>query len=523
MKKFFLLLFSTLLFSVHSISQTFQRAYGTTGSDGLGNVIEVNGGFMLEAGTDSYGAGMGDLVLIKTNTFGDTLWCKAYGGTDNEGGSRVLPTSDGGYILIGYTWSFGPNTPLKSNIYAVKTDSVGNLQWAKAYGGTADDGISAFRQTADSGFILTGSTGNSLRDGFLMKINSVGNVMWVKNYGGAGDDAFSDVEITNDGGYILCGMTGTYSPWTMASWLIRTNANGDTLWTKTYGGPGSVGTLDLTILGGNGGFVMVGNTFNWGAGSSDIYLIKTDTAGNLLWSKTYGGIYDDDGRWVVENANGSLLITGHGPGFENTTWGNYRGYILKVAPDGTFQWVKVFGQGPNDYVEDVLVLTDGYALSGSTGTFGMGGFDGYFIKTDFNGVSGCYEVNNTLTEMNAPTQIWSGGGAITNIPWTAINTATIQSSAPITPTIVCLIPPLGENELNDFDINIYPNPFAHTVTINTAEKGEVEIYNTLGEKIGLWQLAAGKTEIDLSKQTSGIYFVRITTQEGIVTRKIVKE
>lgn len=529
MKKFLLSLLPLIFLSFHGVSQTFQRAYGTTGSDGIGNVIEINGGFMLLGGTDSFGAGMGDQMLIKTNLVGDTLWCKAYGGNNNDGGEKIIKAINGGYISVGTTFSFGPGTPAKYNIYIVKTDSMGNLQWANAYGGTGWDAVSDIKRTADSAYIITGTTtsyGSGMIDVLLMKIDTMGNVLWVKTYGGVNDDWASSVEVLNDGGFILCGMTSTYSQWTGSCYLIRTNSMGDTVWTKTYGGPPSwVDAQDLQVLSNNDGFIFLGHTNNWGAGSTDLYLIKTDTAGNLLWSKTYGGIYDENAASIKERGDGHLLMTGYSPGFEtnSTTWGNYRTFIVQVAPDGTFQLARIFGLGPTDYVCNILVLNDGYIFSGSTGTFGMGGADGYLVRTDLNGVSGCYETGSTIVVTNPPTQVSSGGGNISIPPIVAIPTATTQSSAPITPTIVCFLVGENEGEVNDFDINIYPSPSSGIFAVTSQEEIEaIEIYNILGEKVRSGSSSGSKKmEIDLSNEAKGIYFIKIQSGEKTRAQKIV--
>jgi ribosomal protein S11 len=175
--------------------------------------------------TSSFGAGGTDIFLIKTDASGNLQWAKTYGGTGWDYAYSVQQTSDGGYIVAGHTNSFGAGY---YDIFLIKTDANGNVIWAKTYGGTYSDYASSVQQTSDGGYIVAGYTfsfGAGINDIFLIKTDANGNVIWAKTYGGTvGDEAYS-VRQTSDGGYIVAG--GTWSFSVEGAFLIKTDANGN--------------------------------------------------------------------------------------------------------------------------------------------------------------------------------------------------------------------------------------------------------------------------------------------------------
>ncbi|MFA5194945.1 MAG: hypothetical protein WC401_04010 [Bacteroidales bacterium] len=159
-----------------------------------------------------------------------------YGGQYDDGGSSVLQTDDGGYIIAGRTMSYGNGS---NDIYILKTDANGNELWTKTYGGNGWDAPLDMKKTLDNCYVITGETssfGAGASDAFLMKIDSNGDSLWFKTYGGVQDDGASGVDVCNDNSYIVTGGTMSYGIGTGNIYLIKTNGTGDTIWTKTYGG-----------------------------------------------------------------------------------------------------------------------------------------------------------------------------------------------------------------------------------------------------------------------------------------------
>jgi len=261
---------------------SFAKTYGGTDDDGAFSVQQTSDGGYIVAGTTwSFGAGGADIFLIKTDANGNRIWTKTYGGTNDDTASSVQQTSDGGYIVAGRTYSFGAGD---GDIILIKTDENGNIQWAKTYGGTRWDYASSVQQTSDGGYIVAGGTysfGAGWDDDiFLIKTDANGNIQWAKTYRGAsGDGAFS-VQQTSDGGYIVANYTFSFGAGWNDIFLIKTDANGNIQWAKTYGGTSWDGAFSVQQTS-DGGYIVAGYTYSFGAGGLDIFLIKTDANGNI--------------------------------------------------------------------------------------------------------------------------------------------------------------------------------------------------------------------------------------------------
>jgi hypothetical protein len=174
-----------------------------------------------------FGAASFDIFLIKTDANGNVQWAKTYGGTSYDWDYSVQQTSDGGYIVAGWTWSFGAGY---DDIFLIKTDTNGNIIWAKTYGGTGYEKAFSVQQTSDGGYIVAGSTssfGVGGGDLFLIKTDANGNVIWAKTYGGTYDDLAYSVQQTSDGGYIVAGWTNSFGAGGVDIFLIKTDANGN--------------------------------------------------------------------------------------------------------------------------------------------------------------------------------------------------------------------------------------------------------------------------------------------------------
>jgi predicted secreted protein len=354
---------------------------GTFGHNSYPNVIQASdGGFLITGDTCSYGAGHNDAYLVKTDANGEMQWNKTYGGPMNESAYVLCQTSDGGYAIMCTTTSFGAGG---KDAWLLKIDAVGNLQWNKTYGDAGDnDGWMVF-QTADGGYALscdTNSFGAGGYDAWLIKTDASGNMQWNKTYGGTGADYPTDLILTADGGYLLPIMSMSFGG--IKGWLVKTDSSGNMLWNKTY----SVGTSSSSFLAGiqtaDGGYALTGVVFS--GAKYDAWFVKTDSSGNMLWNRTYVGTGDGQ-PWVpVQMDDGGYAIVGMTSSFGA---GGQDGWLFRTDSSGNMLWNKTYGGAGMDFLDNIIRTSDGsFVLAGYTDSFGAGSTDLWLIKTDESGV-----------------------------------------------------------------------------------------------------------------------------------------
>ncbi|MFI5219276.1 MAG: T9SS type A sorting domain-containing protein [Bacteroidia bacterium] len=486
---------------------TFQKTFGGIDEDKGHSVQQtMDGGYIISGSTESFAISASDAYLIKTNAYGDTMWTRTFSRIGYEIGYSVQQTADTGYIICGSSGG---------SIYLIKTGANGNWLWSKALGIGAGASV---EQTSDGGYIITGTIDNGINDNdfYLIKADMNGDVVWSKKFGGNNSDNGFSGQQTTDGGYILAGNTSSFSD----VCIIKTDSLGDTLWTRTYGGANldwGYAVQQTT----DGGYIITGLTGSFGAGDKDVYLIKTDTIGNLLWSKTFGGTYFDVGYDVRQTTDGGYIILG-----STTSWGGDDLYLIKTDANGDTLWTKAFGGTAfTFYGESIQQTTDGgYIITGYGHNTGALYDDVLLIKTDANGNSGCNEVI-TATITSAPlTQItnniinvYSGVGGS--------STSTTVYSGAITTTLCSAV---GVNEISTAHaFFVSPNPTQGNFVIafeGTITKGNIAIINILGESIFTGNISnESKREINLKNISSGIYFIKVFDGEKSYCKKLIVE
>jgi len=297
-------------------NQTYEGSEGGTAH----SLVETSdGGYALVGDIYSLKGDVSDrdFWLVKTDEYGKMEWNQTYEGIWEEHASSLVQTGDGGYAIAGYTYSFGAGN---TDFWLIKTDEMGKAEWNQTYGGTMSEGASSLIETSDGGYALAGymlapNWGDP--DFWLVKTDSYGNMEWNKTYGGPeSESAYSLVE-TSDGGYALAGETFGYirvgendSLWFIGDfWLVKTDEYGNMEWNRTYGGPEPDWATAL-IATSDGGFAIAGETDSFGAGGGDFWLVKTDAAGNVEWNHTYGGERDDMAKSLVETTDGGYALAG---------------------------------------------------------------------------------------------------------------------------------------------------------------------------------------------------------------------
>lgn len=375
-----LLIMSIIFFlPIDSIAQApdtlWTKTYGGFGPDRAFSVQQTSdGGYIIAGETSSFGLEYSDLYLVKTDSLGNTIWTNTYGGYFSEwSGHRemVQQTNDGGYIIVGTTSSFGAGI---YDVYLVKTNSLGDTLWTRTFGGSYAEWGHSVQQTFDGGYVIVGYThsyGAGGTDVYLIRTNPLGNPFWIKTYGRSNDDMGYHVKQTSDGGFIIVGMS-VYTGGSNDIYIIKTNSQGDTLWTKTYG-DGSFDWGYSVLPTTDDGYLIVGH-LNW-----NLAMIKINSQGNSLWTKTYGGS-DSDVGFSVQNAAGhGYIVAGITRSFGA---GQNDAYLIRTNQQGDSLWTLLFGGTEEDYAYDVKTTLDGgYIIVCWTTSYGNGN-DIWLIKTE---------------------------------------------------------------------------------------------------------------------------------------------
>ena len=259
--------------------------------------------------------------------------------------------------------------------------------FVKAFGGAQEEFAYSFQSTDNGGFIVAGRTfsvGVGGWDSYITRLNSNGDTLWFKTYGNTQYDEFQDVDTTSDGGFIAVGHTWT-SDWAGNVYVVRTDANGVVIWSKEYGGAIGLSDKGYSIREtSDGGFIVCGTTSTYGAGSDDVYVLKINSTGALTWSAVIGtsGV-NEAGREVQQTSDGGYIVAGYTDGLGTSF---YDVYLIKLNSAGTVQWKKTYGGSSYDFAYTVQQTTDGgFVLGATTNSFGAGNWDAYLIKTDASG------------------------------------------------------------------------------------------------------------------------------------------
>lgn len=309
----------------------WEKTFGGGNYDVAYSIEETaDGGFILAGGKELSGR-LSDVCVIRLNAGGTLLWEKTFGGTEWDVAHSVRQTSDGGYIVAGYTESSGNGL---SDFFILKLDGNGNEEWRRTYGGSDYDEAYSVRQTSDGGYVIAGFTEffeNGESDFCILRIDSSGNEIWSKRYGLEAWDEARSLEVLDDDGIIVTGFTKSSLTERSDLWLLRLSPDGTRLWEKRFvRGAGCRGYSVREAF--DGGFVAAGSLLSPESGDNDIYILKVDADGNTLWERIYdsdnGG--DDEARSVSTTSDGGYIVGGY-------CW-SYAGrddvWILKLDPAG---------------------------------------------------------------------------------------------------------------------------------------------------------------------------------------------
>lgn len=381
-KCLFFPIITTIVLVVPVISPAgWLRTYGGEGDD-WGSCIQqtADGGYIVAGHQEGEGG-----WLLRTDEEGDTLWTSSPFGFMGGSAYSVQQTSDGGYILAGYQAATDDG---KYHLGLVKTNSLGEEMWTRLdahwfpHDSTGGVGRSA-QETADGGYILTGYRQpyiwEEIDDLWLIKTDSLGEILWSRTYGGESADCGCCVRQTSDGGYIISG----YSESLQSLWLLKTNEAGDTLWTRDSA-DWRIGRGYAVQETSDGGYIVTGYVAPFRDGKHHLYLIKTDSEGQILWtrgdwewfSEPSGGV----GYSVQETSDGGYIIAG-----ATSPWfGEIEDlWLIKTDSVGDTLWTRIYGGDGEDvgYCVD-QTADEGYIITGATKSFSVDGYDLWLLKTN---------------------------------------------------------------------------------------------------------------------------------------------
>jgi len=341
-------------------------------------------------------------VGTASRQFSIISWARTYGGGGIDRAYSIQQTEDGGYIVAGDTYSFGVDN-FDNNLWVLKLDANGRIKWQRTYGGWKSEYAGSIQQTSDRGYIVSGYTrsfGAGDYDIWVLKLDSNGDVSWQRTYGGSGYEQLGSrdqsIQQTSDGGYIMSVYTESFCIATYCTLVLKLDAGGNTSWAMKY----EKGTrfnrcIKQTT---DGGYIM---GLDGGCGDYDIFILKLDIIGNISWMKAYKGGDDERINSIQQTSIGDYIVTGFTKSFGA---GDYDILVLKLDSNGDVSWQRTYGGSGSDFACTIQqtdddgdgMKNDGYIVAGNTSSFGAGSADMWVLKLDGNGkILNCNIINNS--------------------------------------------------------------------------------------------------------------------------------
>jgi len=501
---------------ISSAQSYFQRTYGNP-SYGHPRMLRItsDGGYVM-AGT-MYNFTDNDAYVLKTDPAGNVQWSKTFGGSGSgkdEYAYDIRQTSDGGYIVTGRTNMLDVN----NDVYLFKLDANGVLQWSKTFGCVNTDWGDAVLQTTDGGYLLSGQTfcSSSLGNAYVIKTDSSGTMQWTYTYGGTGtDEEFYDIQATSDSGYIMTGWTTSFGAGAYDVFLVKITSSGTLQWSKTFGGVGNdFGTRVRQNA--TGGFVISGYTDGFGLGSNDMYLLKTDSTGTLLWSKTFGNSLGELAFDLQLTSDGGIMLSG----YSYITSTDRQACLVKTDAAGIIEWAMQYGDSLDENALSAKQNSNGEYVIGAYSTSFAWNPHIYLIRTDANGISGCNEGPIVLTATSPATSESSPTFSLSTMNSSNVP-PTVENNLALLDNMLCTT--LGNKEKeNDFHFDLFPNPGSGIFTINSSHDiSQIEIFDIMGKNILMKALNTKNETFNLSAYAKGLYLIKVKIGQKNYSKKII--
>lgn len=377
-----LLIFCTSLTLRAQLPVQFNHAYGTFSYNyGVSVYQEPDTGYVILANV-SGNQGNNNVQLFKISKTGGYVWSQLYDDSALFRAEAFCRTPDHGYLITGST---NKNQEGGYNLFVYKTDSLGHKEWERYYGGADWDLGAAVESGIDGNYIICGNTysyGNGQSDIYLLQINPQGDTLWTRTFGGPDEDIATSINICNNGDILIAGHTLSYGQGAYDALLLRYDNDGNYRWHKTYGGSGDEKIYGVRERFGSN-IILGGYTSSFGMGGDDFYLIFADSLGNEVWHKADGGPDNEQAYTLALTADSGYVLCGltAGPGYKDV-------YFYKMKPDGQWHYSTSHGSIYDDYASCIRQTYDtGYIIVGSTSSFGGCLSNVYVVKTDITGMS----------------------------------------------------------------------------------------------------------------------------------------
>jgi hypothetical protein len=490
-------------------------------------------------------------------------WQKCLGGYGYGYGAdsafSIQQTSDGGYIVVGYTTSNDGDVSGNhggGDSWVVKLDASGNLLWQKCLGGSGQDAVFFIQQTSDGGYIVAGDTvsndgdvsgnhGNS--DGWVVKLDASGNVLWQKCLGGSEGELFFSIQQTSDGGYIAAGFTYSNDGDVSGNhgngdgWVVKLDASGNLLWQKCLGSS-DYDYAESVQQTSDGGYIVAGYTGSNGGdvsgnhGGGDGWVVKLDVSGNLLWQKCLGGSGGDVIASIQQTSDRGYIVAGYTSSNDGDVSGNHGhmdAWVVKLNLSGEIDWQKCLGGSLTDYAESVQQTSDGgYIAAGRTGSNDGdvsgnhgGAYDFWVVKLDASGNLLWQKALGGYNDDRASSiQQTSDGGYIV-AGYTHSNDGDVSGFHGYRDFWVVKLAPdnLSTEELSvKAKIGLYPNPVKEVLLFTSKDPVlKAEIFDLNGRLIRTAEVF--NNQLSVSSLSKGIYFLNLQTDKGKLKTKFIKE
>ena len=469
-----------------ALADQWVKTYGGTGTDRATSVQQTSdGGYIMAGRTDSLGVGKLDAWVLRLDLGGNIEWQKTYGGAGDDEVLSVVEASGGGFVVVGYTSSTGAG---KKDVWVLKLDEDGNVEWQKTYGGAEDDEAFSVVEATGGGFVVAGQTSSSgagKKDVWVLKLDDDGIVEWQKAYGGSGDDVVYSIQQTLDEKLIVAGSTDSFGAGKKDAWILNLDRDGNIVWQKTYGAVGDDEVLSIRQTSGKG-YITAGWTNSYAGIKTEAWVLNLDGDGNIQWQRTYGGSGEDKIYSIQETLDGRYIVAGTMDSYGS---GKKDAWIMKLDANTSILWQKTFGGGGDDEAFSIRQTLDyGYVIAGWTNSFGAGNDDAWTVKLDSNGsISGCQIIGTPFASIRQTTV--SGVSTSVSLQETSFFSQAnpfVTVDTVVLPGSICMV---EEAEITIFPISI---DFG-SVVMGTSSPQKVTVENVGSKNLVFGNLDIGGT------------------------------